>query len=241
MRLILYNKPSKKENNLTEVPFMMFFLLLVIITVIFFISKYNRLQGLAHQARRFNGDIMVSLQKRADLANRLIDIAREYGLHEKLAHITISNNYKEAMRETNEALTRINALSQNFPQLRANESYNLLMSELSEIETNIQKARELYNMAAGNYNTFRVQIPQSFFAAAVGFKEAPYFDTANLDAIREFRTDDGEMLKKALTGTVDRTMKSVKKGVDGLDKVLNKKDGGNVRDDAEASPADTGE
>lgn len=216
-------------------------LILVIVAVLVFIRKYNRLQGLAHQARRFNGDIMVSLQKRADLANRLIDIAKEYGQHEKLAHITISNNYKEAVKETNDALTRINALSQSFPQLRANESYNLLMSELSEIETDIQKARELYNMAAGNYNTFRSQIPQSLFASAAGFKEAPYFDTANFDAIREFRTDDGEMLKKVLAETMDKTVESVKKGVGELDKVLKKNGGENVCGEAGEPPADTGE
>lgn len=119
-------------------------------------------------------------------------------------------------------------MSQSFPELRASESYNRLMTELSDIETTIQNARENYNMAAGNYNTFRVQIPQSFFAAATGFKEAPYFDAANLEAIKEFRTDDGDMLKKVLSETMDKTMQSVKKGVDGLEKTLNKKTGKNA-------------
>lgn len=203
-------------------------LLLIIGIVFFVVSRYNTLQGLAHQARRFNGDIMIALQKRADLANRLMDIAREYGMHEKLTYVTVSNNYRDAIKETNEALTRVNALSQSFPELRASESYNRLMTELSDIETTIQNARENYNMAAGNYNTFRVQIPQSFFAAATGFKEAPYFDAANLEAIKEFRTDDGDMLKKVLSETMDKTMQSVKKGVDGLEKTLNKKTGKNA-------------
>lgn len=216
---------------------MILFLLLIIGVAVFFVSRYNTLQSLAHQARRFNGDIMITLQKRADLANRLMDIAREYGMHEKLTHITVSNNFRDAMKETNEALTRVNALSQSFPELRANESYNRLMTELSKIETAIQHARECYNMAAGNYNTFRVQIPQSFFASATGFKEAPYFDTANLDAIKEFRTDDGDMLKKVLSDTMDKTMQSVKKGVGGLDKALNKKGDMDVRDEDAAPQA----
>lgn len=215
---------------------MTFFVLLIIAVLVFFVGKYNKLQSLAHQARRFNGDIMVALQKRADLANRLIDIAKEYGAHEKLAHITISNNYKEAIKETSDALTRINALSHDFPQLRASESYNLLMAELSEIETTIQGAREFYNEAAGNYNTYRAQIPQSLFASTAGFKEAPYFDTANLEAIREFRTDDGEMLKKVFTDTVEKTMESVKKGVGGLEKTMNKRSGGGETGTSSAEP-----
>lgn len=215
---------------------MILFLLLIIGIVFFVVSRYNTLQGLAHQARRFNGDIMIALQKRADLANRLMDIAREYGMHEKLTHVTVSNNYRDAIKETNEALTRVNALSQSFPELRASESYNRLMTELSDIETTIQNARENYNMAAGHYNTFRVQIPQSFFAAATGFKEAPYFDTANLEAIKEFRTDDGDMLKKVLSETMDKTVQSVKKGVDGLEKTLHKKTGKNAGDEPPAEP-----
>lgn len=199
-------------------------LLIILIVIVFiFVSRYNKLQGFAHQVRRYNGDIMASLQKRADLANRLMDIAKEYGAHEKFSHITVSNNYREAVQETNEALTRINALSHNFPQLRANESYNLLMGQLSDIETDIQKARELYNLAASNYNAYRAQLPQSLFASAVGFQEAPYFDTNNMDAIKEFRTDDGEMLKKAFSSAMDKTVETVKKGADELNSALNKK------------------
>lgn len=134
------------------------------------------------------------------------------------------------MTATNEALTNINAVSQTFPQLRASESYNLLMAELGAIETSIQTARELYNQAAGNYNTFRAQLPQSLFSAAAGFREAPYFDAGNIDAIREFRTDDGEILKKVLANTVDKTTESVKKGMEGLDKVLSKKSDRNEAD-----------
>lgn len=214
---------------------MTLFLILVIFAVVFVTGKYNRLQGLAHQVRRFNGDIIVSLQKRADLANRLIDIAKEYGQHEKLAHITVSNNFKEAMTATNEALTNINAVSQTFPELRASESYNLLMAELGAIETSIQTARKFYNEAAGNYNTFRAQLPQSLFSSSVGFREAPYFDAENAQAIKEFRTDDGELLKKVLASTIDKTAESVKKGMEGLDKALSKKGARNLAGDEAAS------
>ncbi len=210
---------------------MTFLLVVLLIVAVVFVKRYNKLQEFAHQVRRFNGDIMASLQKKAELANRLMDIAREYGAHEKLSHITVSNNYRESIQETNEALTRINALSQHFPQLRASESYNLLMGELSEIETDVQKAREMYNLAASSYNSYRSQIPQSFFASSLGFKEAPYFDTHNLEALREFRTDDGEMLKRAFSSAVDKTVETVKKGAEDLNQVIHKKSDGAQRGD----------
>jgi LemA protein len=166
---------------------------------------------------------MASLQKRADLANRLMDIAKEYGLHEKVTHITVSDNFREAVRETNEALTRINAFSNNFPQLQANESYIMLMNQLAQIESGIQYAREQYNLAASNYNTFRSQIPQGFFASALGFSEAPYFNADNLSALNDFKTDDGEMLKKAFSNAVDKTVGTVKKGAEEIGNVINNK------------------
>ena len=202
------------------------FIVVLVVLVIVFVAKYNRLQGFAHQVRRCNGDILATLQKRADLANRLMDIAKEYGAHEKFSHITVSNNYREAVQETNEALVRINALSHNFPQLKASDSYNLLMGQLSDIETGIQKARELYNLAASNYNAYRSQLPQALFASTVGFQEAPYFDTSNMEAIKEFRTDDGEMLKKAFSNAMDKTVETVKKGAEEINSALNKKQEG---------------
>jgi LemA protein len=200
-------------------------IVVIIVLVLFFGSMYNKLQRLAHQVRRFNGNIMVSLQKRADLANRLMDIAREYGSHEKLTHITVSNNFRDAMRETNEALSRINVMSQNFPQLQANATYNGLMRSLSEIEAEIQRARETYNFAASEYNSSRSQLPQGLFASALGFVEAPYFDADNLEAIKEFRTDDGAMLKKVLSVAVDKTAATVRKGAEGLSNAISNKMG----------------
>jgi LemA protein len=202
---------------------MAFFLVFCVAVVAVFVSKYNMLQKLAHQVRRVNGDILASLQKRADLANRLMDIAKEYGLHEKLTHITVSDNLRQALQVTNEAVIRINAISNNFPQLLANESYNMLMKQLEQMESGIQITREQYNMAASNYNTYRSQIPQSFFASSLGFSEAPYFNTENLDSLNDFKTDDGEMLRKALSGAVDKTVGTVKKGMEDLSGVINKK------------------
>lgn len=118
------------------------------------------------------------------------------------------------MKDMGDAVARVSALAQGFPQLRASESYNRLMGDLKDIETDIQKTRELYNMAVSTYNTFRSQIPQCLFASITGFKEARYFDTANTDPIRDFRTDDSDLLKKALSDSMDKKAAPIKIGMD---------------------------
>ena len=64
-------------------------LLIVIGLLLAFVLGYNSLSRLAQEVKQCNANIMASVQKRADLANRLMDIARSYGEHEKLTHITV--------------------------------------------------------------------------------------------------------------------------------------------------------
>jgi LemA protein len=72
----------------------------------------------------------------------------------------------------------------------------------------------MYNSTAGSYNSMRLQIPTVFFANAMGFKEAPYFDFDNLQAIKDFKTDDGEMLKNVISGVTSKAKDATKKGID---------------------------
>ena len=80
-------------------------------------------------------------------------------------------------------------------------------------------------MAVRVFNYFKI------FFNIPGFKEAPYFDTHNLEALREFRTDDGEMLKRACSSAVDKTVETVKKGAEDLNQVIHKKSDGAQRGD----------
>lgn len=175
--------------------FGMLLLVIVVGVIIFFVLGYNSLSRMAQEVKQCNANIMASVQKRADLANRLMDIARSYGEHEKLTHITVSGSLNENVAATNEALISINACAERFPDLKANTTYRQLMNELRDLEGDIQTRRERYNAACKNYNALRSQIPHVLYASNLGFREAPYFSAENLGVIHDFQTADGELLK----------------------------------------------
>src|SRR5271169_3312723 len=81
-----------------------------------FMKKYNLMQRQGHKVREAHSNVMVCMKKRLDLANKLVDIARSYGEHEKLAHITISQN-------TSSSIDNMVTMIKNFPELKANQTY----------------------------------------------------------------------------------------------------------------------
>ncbi|MDR3436542.1 LemA family protein [Telmatospirillum sp.] len=181
-------------------------LIIVVAAAIWFVVIYNSLQRQGNAVKQARADITASLKKRADLAGQLIDIAKSYGDHEKLAQLAASGNMagiKEATdssRQIDTVISHVSSLAMAFPDLKANATYQQLMSQLNDIESNLQKKRERYNAAVGAYNTYRSSLPQAFFSAAIGFPEAPFYQTDEngIDAIAEFKTDDGAMLKETI-------------------------------------------
>lgn len=170
--------------------------------------RYNILQRFSQEVREAHANIMASMKKRVDLLNRLIDTVANYGDHEKLTHITVASNAANigsaiaVAQEVNAALSRISMLATSFPALKADTLYQNLMGQLHQLEVDLQQRRERFNASVREYNSFRTQIPQVFFANALGFPEAEYFDVENADSLenlREFRTDDGALLRAALT------------------------------------------
>ena len=185
-------------------------IVLVVLGIVLF-KAYNTLQRLGQGVRRGHADIAATLQKRADLLNKISDIAKEYGAHEKLTYISHSENIAEVGRQTQEAMGGIMAMAQAFPDLKANATYQQLMRQIDEIESTILSRREQYNAQVEVYNAFRLQLPQSFFAGAMGFPEAHYFDSDNLQMMKDFRTGDTEALKDALGAMGTKTAESIKK------------------------------
>lgn len=195
----------------------MFWLLFIILILGYFaIKSYNNLQSLVHQVQRFKGDINAALQKKIDLTNKVMDIAKEYGDHEKLTHITVANDFSSTNKEADIALTRLNGLAMHFPELRASENYQLLMAQLHDIEKDIELSRNYYNEIVGAYNGYRGRIPQVFFASALGFDIAPYYTLENNQEINDFKTDDGERLKEVFTVSLNKTSNALKKGSEEL-------------------------
>lgn len=169
------------------------------------VVQYNRLQSAMQSIREALSNLQASMKKRVDLANQIIDIASGYGEHEKLTHVTLSNNVEGAIE-------RVAALAQNYPQLRANETYQQLMGQLEKLEEAILSRREGYNARVKSYNVMRNAFPTVLIARKLNFDVAPYFeidDAESLEKVKLFDRDDSEALRLA----IDKGGDAVRRGV----------------------------
>ena len=97
---------------------------------------------------------------------------------------------------------KITALANQFPELKANTQYSKFLEAISENETFISNKRETYNFQVKEYNSEIAQIPMVFVASLLGFKQAPFFDPNNEEALAEFSGADPEAIKDlAIKGT----------------------------------------
>ena len=193
----------------------MFLLIIIIVAIVFvLVSSYNTLQHLGQRVKSSNAKIKGALQKKIELTNKLMDIAKSYGDHEKFVYLKMSNDFTSAYKDADAAFTKLKALSIQYPELKANEAYMDLSDKITKIEEDILSRRDMYNDAVEHYNAKRASVPCNFFASSLGFQEAPYFDTNSDVDIDDFKTDDGEMLKDLLKTGSQKAQDFTKKGVE---------------------------
>lgn len=169
----------------------LFLLILIIIGICaWLIMIYNQLQAYMQNIREQLSNLQAALKKRIDLANQIIDIAKGYGDHEKFTYTTIS--------QSNAALSQMQVLAQNYPQLQANQTYLSLMDKLENIEALILNRREKYNATVRQYNSFRNRFPAILIAAKLSFDIAPYYEIEDpdfMEKVKIFERDDSEALQ----------------------------------------------
>src|SRR5690554_1379405 len=187
---------------------MLFLLFMMFIGAGFIVvSRYNALQTLAEGVREAHANVMASMKKRIDLTNKLIDIAKGYADHEKLTHVSVASDGDNisvggADTATAGAINQVMKLATQYPDLKANTTFQQLMAQLDQIEADLQVKREAYNGKVKDYNTALVRLPVSLYARQLGFRPAPYFDVENADAlerIKDFHSEDAEHLKQILS------------------------------------------
>ena len=172
------------------------FIGVIVAAIIYIIAVYNRLIALKNRFKNGFAQIDVQLQRRHDLIPNLVETAKAYMSHEKdtLTQVIEARNQavsaKKAAAEHPDdggavsnlgkaesllsgSLANFFALSENYPDLKANDTMAQLMEELSSTENRIGFARQAFNDAVMNYNTYREQFPQNFIGGLFGsFKEA---------------------------------------------------------------------
>lgn len=171
-------------------------LLVVLVVIAFFvIGIYNRLVALRQTTNQAWGDIDVQLKQRVDLIPNLVNTVKGYASHEKetlenvikarQASVDASNVKDQAQAENllSGALRQIFALSEAYPDLKANENFLSLQNELADLENKIAAARRFFNNAVSEFNTAVEQFPAVIFASMFGFKQREFFEVADRAAV----------------------------------------------------------
>src|SRR5512132_3752712 len=158
--------------------------LLVIALVLF----YNRLVRLRNRVENAWAQIDVQLKRRLDLIPNLVETVKGYAAHEKgtLDAVIQARNQgasasgpaEAAQADTaiTGALRQVFALSESYPDLKANQNFLSLQEELSATEGRVSYARQFYNDAVLTYNTGIQKFPASVIASRMSFKPREYFE-----------------------------------------------------------------
>lgn len=161
---------------------------IVVLLIIYFIATYNSLVDLRNKVKDSWSQIDVVLKNRNDLIPNLVETVKGYAKHEKTtldAVITARNkavNAKtnedemKAAGEVTEALGRLFALAENYPDLKANQNFMDLQNKLNEIEEKIRFARQFYNDTVLTYQNKLEMFPSNIVAKMFGFKPEAFFE-----------------------------------------------------------------
>ncbi len=172
----------------------------IIALALFLITLYNRLVALRQNRKNAFADIDVQLKQRFDLVPSLVETVKGYAGHEKEIFEKVTQmraKVKEAGSEgerlqaetgLGQALINLNAVAENYPDLKADQNFQQLMAELSDIENKIAAARRFFNNATSEFNTAIQQFPANLIAGNFGFKTEEFF---------EVDEDQREALEKA--------------------------------------------
>lgn len=171
----------------------MYFLIILVLVIGYVVFIYNGLVKARQMAEEAWSGIDVQLKRRADLIPNLIETVKGYAAHEKetLEKVVELRNRAQAVPAGNvagraeaegmlsQALGRLFALAEAYPDLKANQNFAELQRSLETIEGEIQMARRYYNGAARDLNVRVESFPSNLVAGKFGFEKREYFEIAN--------------------------------------------------------------
>ena len=168
----------------------------VAVIIIWAISAYNGLVSMDENVSSQWANVETQYQRRADLIPNLVNTVKGYASHEKetlegvvearskATQIKVDANdltpeklaeYQKAQGAVTSALGKLLAITENYPDLKANQNFLELQAQLEGTENRINVARKNFNNAAQAYNTSIRHFPKSIFASVFGFEKRTYF------------------------------------------------------------------
>ncbi len=184
-------------------------ILVILIGVpVYLIGLYNSLVRKRQLVKEAWSGVEVQLKRRADLIPSLVEVVKGYAKHEQEIFERIAEARARSMGATSvqergkvegelsRALKSIIALSERYPDLKANRNFLELQKSLSQVEDELQLARRYYNATVREYNTTIESFPAVFIARSMGFPPEEYFDLdveafeSGEDALQQRRRPD---------------------------------------------------
>lgn len=166
---------------------------IVLLIVIWFFATYNKLVSLRNKKDDQWSQIEVQLKRRADLIPNLVETVKGYAKHEsetleeviKARNTYLSASTPEdemkASGAVSEALSKLFALSESYPDLKANQNFLSLQDDLKDTENKISYARQFYNDSVLTYNNKVEMVPSNIVAGIANFKKASFFEVEEKD------------------------------------------------------------
>lgn len=170
------------------------FVAVAVLVILFFVFTYNKFVRLIVRTKEAWSDIEVQMKRRYDLIPNLIETVKGYASHEQgtLEKVVSARNmamnaktateHGEAENMLTGALKSIFALSENYPDLKANQNFLELQRELSDTENKIQSARRFYNTNVRDLNISVDIFPANILAKIFGFSKMDFFDLEEEEA-----------------------------------------------------------
>ena len=172
------------------------FIILAVVAIVWGIGVYNKLVESEQKVETAWAQVENVYQRRADLIPNLVETVKGYAKHEQetlegviearanATKVTIDpsnmtpedlQKYQAAQGEIGSALSRLIAVSESYPDLKANENFLELQNQLESSENRITVERNKFNETAKEYNTMRKRFPTNIIANIFGFGDKPYF------------------------------------------------------------------
>jgi LemA protein len=152
------------------------------------ILLYNRLVTLRNRAENAWSQVDVQLRRRYDLIPNLVETVKGYASHERGTFEEVTNartraqeartvgEQAEAENLLTQAIGKLFAVAEDYPDLRATENFQQLQAQLDETETKIAVSRQIYNDAVLSYDTALETVPTNIVARLFSFEERQYFE-----------------------------------------------------------------
>ena len=168
-------------------------LIVLALVVLWGIVAYNRLITLVNRAKEAWADIAVQLKRRYDLIPNLVETVKGYAKHESSVFENVTKARSQAMQAgtpaekgasenmLSDALKSLFAVSEAYPDLKANQNFLQLQKELGDTEDKIQAARRFYNATVMALNTTIESFPGNLIASSFSFKQMDLFELAAAD------------------------------------------------------------